>query len=203
MIREPPGQPAREDDPHTGHYGQDSLRVWRTNTAFRRFLYGQIALTLAALAVPFYVLYAQRHLHAGPDAVAGYTAALVLVAAFGGLAWGAWSDRAGNKIVLLAACACAAWRRVFALLAATPLLFFGVFVLLALAMAGVNIAGNNIVMEYAGSPREIPLYTAIYNAVTALPRAAAPLLGGLIADHAGGYTALFMLSAVLAGWLCC
>ena len=62
----------------------------------------------------------------------------------------------------------------------------------------MNIAGNNIVMEYAGSPREIPLYTAIYNAVTALPRAAAPLLGGLIADHAGGYRALFVLSALLA-----
>ena len=53
-------------------------------------------------------------------------------------------------------------------------------------------------MEYAGSQREIPLYTAIYNAVTALPRAAAPLLGGLLADHAGGYQTLFVLSAVLA-----
>ncbi len=53
-------------------------------------------------------------------------------------------------------------------------------------------------MEYAGSPREIPLYTTLYNAVTALPRAAAPLLGGLLADHAGGYQALFLLSAALS-----
>ena len=102
VIREPLGKPRAEDDPHTGHYGRDSLRVWRTNTGFRRFLYGQIALTLSALAVPFYVLYAERHLRAGTDAVAGYTAALVLVASFGSLGWGAWSDRAGNKIVLLA-----------------------------------------------------------------------------------------------------
>ncbi|MDQ2799261.1 MAG: MFS transporter, partial [Armatimonadota bacterium] len=168
------------------------------NHGFRRFLYGQIALTLAALAVPFYVLYAQHHLHAGSASVAGYTAALVLVGSFGGLGWGAWSDKAGNKIVLLAACACALLASVCALLAPTPLLFYGVFIALALAVAGMNIAGNNIVMEYAGTAREIPLYTAIYNAVTALPRAAAPLLGGLIADHIGGYSALFVLSAALA-----
>ena len=198
LVREPPSRPRADTDPHTGHYGRDSLRVWRTNHGFRRFLYGQMALTLAALAVPFYVLYAQHHLHAGSDAVAGYTASLVLAGSFGGLLWGAWSDQAGNKIVLLAACLCAVLASALALLAPTPLLFYGVFLLLALAMAGAGIAGNNIVMEYAGTAREIPLYTAIYNAVTALPRAAAPLLGGLIADHAGGYPALFVLSALLA-----
>ncbi len=198
IVREPSAAPRPADDPHTGHYGRDSLRVWRTDTGFRRFLYGQIALTLAALATPFYVLYAQHHLHAGTDSVAGYTASLVLVASFGSLAWGAWSDRAGNKVVLLAACACAALASAVALLAPSPLLFYGVFLLLALGTAGMNIAGNNIVMEYAGTPREIPLYTAVYNAVTALPRAAAPLLGGLIADHVGGYRSLFLLSALLA-----
>lgn len=199
MIREPVGLPPHEDDPHTGHYGQDSLRVWRTNTGFRRFLYGQIALTLASLAVPFYILYAERHLRAGSDAVAGYTATLVLVTAFGSLGWGAWGDKSGNKRVLLAACACAALASVFALLASTPFFFYGVFALLALGTAGTTIAGNNIVMEYAGTPREIPLYTAMYNAITALPRAGAPLLGGLLADRAGGYEALFVLSAILAG----
>ena len=198
FVREPVGQPRLDDDPHTGHYGRDSRHVWQTNPGFRRFLYGQIALTLSTLAVPFYVLYAERHLRAGTDDAADYTATLVLVASFGGLAWGAWSDRAGNKIVLLASCLCAALASVCALIAPTPLLFFGVFALLALATAGIGIAGNNIVMEYAGTPREIPLYTALYNAVTALPRAAAPLLGGLLADHVGGYPALFLLSAVLA-----
>ncbi len=198
VVREPAGQPRTGDDPHTGHYGRDSLRVWRTDTDFRRFLYGQIALTLAALTTPFYVRYAEHHLHAGADPVAGYAATVVIVASFGSLGWGAWSDRAGNKIVLLAACACAVLASALALLAPSPLLFYGVFIALALGTAGMNIAGNNIVMEYAGPPREIPLYTAIYNAVTALPRAAAPLLGGLIADHAGGYKALFVLSALLA-----
>ncbi len=130
VIREPVGQPRSEDDPHTGHYGRDSRRVWRTNDGFRRFLYGQVVLTLSMLAVPFYVLYAQRHLRAGTDAVAGYTATLVLVASFGGLGWGYGSDHFGNRSILLASCACAALASVFALFAPTPLLFFGVFALL-------------------------------------------------------------------------
>lgn len=199
FVREPLREPHGEDDPHSGHYGRDSRKVWRTNGSFRRFLYGQIALAFSALAVPFYVLYAQRHLHAGAGSVAGYTASLVLVTAFGGLLWGAWSDHGGNKNVLLAACLCAAAASGLALFVPTPLTFYAVFVLLALALAAGGIAGPNIVMEYAGSAREIPLYTTLFNAVIALPRAAAPLLGGLLADHAGGYKSVFVLSATFAG----
>ena len=202
VVREPLAAPRTEDDPHTGHYRRDCAYVWRTNTPFRRFLYGQVALTLAALAVPFYVLYAQRHLHAGSGSVAGYTASLVLAASFGSLALGAWADCRGNKEVLLAACGFAVVASALALWAPTPLLFYGVFIALALALAAGGIAGNNIVMEYARSPTEIPLYTALYNAVTALPRAAAPLLGGLLADHSGGYGVVFWLSAALACLAC-
>ncbi len=198
MVREPPGAPRETGDPHTGHYGRDSVRVWQTQTPFRRFLYGQIALTLSSLAVPFYVLDARARLGAGSEAVAGYTALLVLAGSFGGLGAGAWSDRQGNRVVLLAACVCAALASGVALAAPNKIVFYGVFALLALATAGQGIAGNNIVLEYAGDAREIPLYTAVYNAVTALPRAFAPLAGGLLADGPAGYHMLFLLSAAFA-----
>jgi len=198
VIREPVQETPPTNDPHSGHYGRDGLRVWRENTNFRRFLYGQIAFTLASLATPFFVLYAQRSLHAGTDSVAGYTGTVVLAMAFGGLGWGAWSDRAGNRRVLVASAACAIFSALFALVVTTPSAFILVFILTALATAGVNLAGNNIVMEYAPASRDIPLYTAIYNAVTALPRAAAPLIGGLLADSAGGYRLTFIFAAFLA-----
>lgn len=198
FVREPITAAIADDDPHSGHYGRDSWRVWRTHAAFRRFLYGQIAWTLASLAMPFFVLHAQKNLGAGTNAVAGYTATLVLASSLGSLAWGAWADRAGNKIVLLVSLACGIFGGILALIAPSALVFGGVFVALALSNAGVALAGNNIVMEYAGSSRDIPLYTAMYNAITALPRAGAPLLGGLLADHAGGYPTLFALSAALS-----
>ena len=199
VVREPPTAPRPPDDPHTGHYGRDSLFVWRTNPAFRRFLCAQAVFYGATLATPFFVLDAGRRLHAGTGALAGYTATLVLAGSFGSLGWGAWGDRAGNKIVLLASTLCAVFAGAGAALAPTAATFYAVFAASALALAGVGIAGSNMTMEYAGSSREIALYTALYNAVTALPRALAPLLGGLIADHAGGgYVPVFILSAVLA-----
>ena len=173
-----------------------SETIWRANPGFRRFLYAQIAGTLAAMATPFFVLDAMRRLHGG-GSVPGYTATLVLAAAFGGLAWGAWGDHGGNRRVLLMASACLACAPAFAALASSATAYYGVFAFSALGAAGIALAGNNIVMEYAGAAHDIPQYTALYNAVTALPRAAAPLLGGLLADRLG-YAPVFWLASALA-----
>ena len=197
IVREPPQSPAPNESfalPAWHSY----VAVWRSDHGFRRFLIAQMAFFASTLAAPFYILEAGRRLHAGPGAVAGYTATLILAGSFGGLLWGAWGDRSGNKVVLTACAACAVLPALFAPLASSAVLFYAVFALTALATAGVGIAANNMVMEYAGASRDIPRYTALYNAVTALPRALAPLLGGLLADHAGGYHAVFALSAALA-----
>jgi len=202
IVREPRGLPPPTDT-HSGHYGRDCLQIWRGQPGFRRFLRAQIALQLAAVALPFFVLYASQSLHAGAGAVAGYTATLILAGAFGSLAWGAWADRGGNKAVVLASAGCAVGAALLALAAPSPLAFYAVFALSALASAGIGMCGANMVMEYAQTSDAIPLYTAFYNAVTALPRAAAPLLGGWIADVVHGYRPVFALSLVLSlvGWL--
>lgn len=198
IMREPAAVPISGDDPHTGHYWRDSRAAWRANQGFRRFIYGQVMFNLSTLAMPFFVLEAGRRLHVGSGAVAGYTATLILAGSFGGLAWGAWSDKAGNRAVLVASSVFAVCAAVFAPLAPSGAMFYIVFTAIALATAGVGIAGNNIMMEYAGSSREIALYTAMFNTITALPRALAPLLGGLLADRLGGFHAVFWLSAALA-----
>jgi len=77
-------------------------------------------------------------------------------------------------------------------------LFTVVFLLSALGTAAVGLAGNNITLEYAARDRDIPLYVAMYNLAMALPRAAAPLIGGILADRAGGYGLVFILSSLIA-----
>jgi len=202
LVREPAGVPATKPSPKgkKGRLWHDARAVWRTNAGFRRFLIAQVVFTLAAVATPFFVLYARRHLQAGAGDVAAYTAALIFAAAFGNLGWGALADRLGNRAVLVAACACAQGSAVLALTASTTGVFLLVFVTSALATAGVGLAGNNIVLEYAGATPDaanIALYTVLYNTVTALPRALAPLAGGLIADSLG-YRPLFFLALALA-----
>ena len=204
MVREPAAvvpPVAAGRRPGGGRLWRDARAVWRANAGFRRFLIAQIVFTFAAVALPFFVLYARRRLGAGAGDVSAYTAALIFAAAFGNLGWGALADRFGNRIVLVASCACALAAGALALAAATPGVFLLVFVASALASAGVGLAGNNIVLEYAGATpdaADIALYTVLYNTVTALPRAAAPLAGGLIADNLG-YRPLFFFSLALAG----
>lgn len=196
FVREPSSlRPERGE--RAEHLLRESARVWRTNHAFRRFLYGQVALMAASLAGPFYILAAVNSLHAQPSDVAGYTAALGFAAAFGGLVWGAWADRSGNKVVLLASTALGILAPAGALLAPSAAVFYAVFVAMALSGAGAGITGSNIVMEFASEAHEIPLYTSIYNAVTAIPRAAAPLAGGLLAGATHGYRAGFVVSMIL------
>ncbi len=197
IVREPHGLPPPRDT-HSGHYGRDCLNIWRGQPGFRRFLRAQIALQLAAVALPFFVLYAAQRLHAGPLAVAGYTATLIFAGSFGSLGWGAWADKGGNKAVMLVSAGCAVLATVLALGAPTALAFYAVFALSALGAAGIGMCGANMVMEYAQTSDAIPLYTAFYNAVTALPRAIAPLLGGWIADCAHGYRPVFALSFSLS-----
>lgn len=196
-VRELP-TPLPPPDTHSGHYGRDSVRVWRGHGDFRRFLYAQVALQLAALAGPFFVLHAQARLHAGLGTVAGYTATMLFATAFGSLGWGAWADRRGNRGVMLACAGCAAGAGALALGVTGAGAFYAVFALSALATAGIAICGTNMVLEYAGTPEAIPLYTALFNVVTCVPRAAAPLLGGWIADWGFGYGPVFALSAGLA-----
>ena len=197
IVREPRGLPPPAGT-HSGHWGRDCLRLWRGQAGLRRFLRAQIALQLAAVALPFFVLYASQSLHAGTGSVAGYTATLILAGSFGSLGWGAWADRKGNKGVMLASAGCAVLAAMAALLAHSPLTFYAVFALSALASAGIGMCGVNMVMEYAQTSDAIPLYTAFYNAVTALPRGVAPLLGGWIADCAHGYRPVFALSLALS-----
>lgn len=197
LLREPRGLPPSAET-HSGHWGRDCLNLWRGQPGFRRFLRAQIALQLAAVALPFFVLYAAQSLHARTGSVAGYTATLIFAGSFGSLGWGAWADRRGNKGVLLASAGCGVLAAGLALTAHAAFAFYGVFALSALGAAGLGMCGVNMVMEYAQTSEAIPLYTVFYNAVTALPRAIAPLLGGLIADCAHGYRPVFALSLALS-----
>lgn len=196
-LREPSFEPPPvEGKPEP--YLRRMLALWRGNRGFRRFLYGYIALQLSTVSAPFYILHAARHLMAGPSALAGFTGTMVFVTSVGGLFWGAWADRGGNKQILVWSAALAVFAPIAAILAGTTAAFYGVFAAVALSAAGSGLSGFNIVMEFASEAREIPLYAATANAVTAVPRAIAPILGGFLAAESGSYRVCFIASAALA-----
>lgn len=196
-AREPRSEPETPERPEPLLDIEALRRIWRDDSAFRRFLRAQILYYLTGMAAPFFVLHATESLGAPVSAVAGYTAATILASSIGSLGIGWVADRHGNRAALLVGSACCLAAFVLALTVRTPLLFYGVFVAMALAGAGTGIAGFNLVLEYAGEAREIGRYTSFFNLMTALPRALGPLLGGVLARTIG-YTALFSLCVLLA-----
>ena len=196
-LREPVFEQSTEVE-EPGRFRHQMMEVWRANKGFRRFLYGYIAFQCSTLAAPFYILHASHKLVASTNAIAGFTGTMVFLSSVGGLAWGAWSDRGGNKKVLVCSSILAVAAPIAAIYAGSTAAFYAVFAILALSSAGNSLAGFNIVMEFAADARLIPLYSAIANAVTAVPRAIAPVLGGLLASSTHGYVAGFAVSAVLA-----
>lgn len=198
FVRESISGPRSEEDPHSGHYWRDSKIAWQQNAGFRSFVYSQIPSSFIGMAAPFFILYAGRHLLAPTSSVAEYTAILVLAGSFGGMLWGTLSDARGNKIVLLSGSLCSLLAAVCALFVTSPTVFGIVFLFSALGTGAGALAGSNITLEYAGHDRDIPLYVAMYNLATALPRAAAPLIGGMLADRVGGYGLVFMTTIAIA-----
>lgn len=181
------------------------LRVWQADARFRRLGYSQVVFALTQVAVPFLALYAtQRFGEAGAD-LALYTAVSTFAGSVAALLIGWLADRWGNLPMVLFACVASAASFVCALLVPSGFTFALVFILWALATAGVDLAASNLMMELAGDSHQIPLYSALYNIVRAVPRMVAPLLGGLAVKGLGysplmGVAALASLIALVLLW---
>lgn len=194
IVREPIGRAASDGDPHAGHYKQDGLKVWRADANLRRFLWSQMASAVRTAAIPFFMLACVSSFHVGAGAVAAYTTISVVAGALGAPFWGAWADRRGNREVLVVSQAFGLIAALLAWLAPSPMTYYVIFAAGALGAWGVGLAANNLAMELAPTPRDIPLYTALNNALPTPFLVLAPLAGGLVADHFG-YVPTFIVAA--------
>ncbi len=184
-LRERPSDPVEYVDAHRGRYFRDLQRVWRADRGFRRLIWAQLAFCGWSCAPPFFMAAALSRLHVGPELVAVYTTVNVVAMAFGNIAWGFLADRRGNKHVMVAAGIATLLGTAIILVPIGPTGYEVVFALTALGAGGVGIAGYNIVLEFAPNEGEMSFYLATMNSLTALARAGAPIIGGIMATRVG------------------
>jgi MFS family permease len=190
---------------------REQLRVlptlWHTQPYLRRFLLYRILSRLAAIAAPFYILYAWEELNI-PAAMTGqYMAIISVVLLLSNLLWSRFSDRRGNRLLLRLGAVLASLAPLAALLlpamggwAGLPLrvnayLFAAVFVLAGLGDACMGIGVTSYVLELLPE-RDRPAGLGLINTVAGLA-SMLTILGGTLADLLG-YPALFLLAAVLS-----
>lgn len=159
---------------------------------FKRLLIFNSAWVFALnIAVPFFTVYMLRELQLSMIWVIGLTVVSQLFSIFTIRMWGAFSDRYSNKTILAIAAP-------LYILCIIGWCFVGIYskfvpnmILLVLlhigagfATAGINLSLTNIGLKLA--PREHAIvYLSTKNIITAIFSAAAPIVGGLLADYFG------------------
>jgi MFS family permease len=172
-------------------------RVWRSDRSFRRLVWAQVGASMWTCAPPLFLACIQERLHAGVVLAPVCATIAAVCGALGNLAWGAWADKRGNRIVLIWAGATLSAGAALIFFADTPLLFELIFALTALGSGGIAIAGGNALLEITPSQSQTPAYLSTMNAVMAIPRAIAPLIGGVVAIKIG-LTPVFVIAMVSA-----
>ncbi len=200
----------------------------RADRSYRFFLFARIMLTLAAIADPFYIVYAVRQIGA-PDSVAAlYAAALTIASIAGNLIWSPLADYAGNRRMMFLTAITALAVPTAALL--IPLLanagwlgwvanipgvggfagksggvvsvpFALVFIFSGLAVSAANVINTNVLLNIAPPPRRSE-YIGYLNTVLGLVTFI-PVVGGLLIDWFG-FVPVFIVAATmgLGGVIC-
>lgn len=211
MMQESPQAPLEHRTTFFNHLN-DAPQLFR-NSPFRRFLSFRVALSLSAIADPFYVVYVQQQLGAPPEIIGLYIIGMA-VARFGSnLIWTKLVDFKGNRFVLQVA---ALMRLGIPLIALVlPPLFnwdafvdrapggddaifyiFGlIFVLYGAALSAQALANLTYVMDVA-EPEQRPAYFGLTNTILGFV-AFVPVLGGIMVD-AFSFEFVFIVTFMIA-----
>ena len=178
---------------------ENRLRIWtrlgrilRRDRNFRRFLTARGLLAVGGMGMAFVTAAAISKWDVSGGTVGSYTVALLVGQSASNLLFGLLADRKGHKVALVLGGLAAASGYVIAGLAALPLLYYLVFVLLGVYFSSTFVSGLMIVLEFTG-PEQRPTYVGITNSIIGTINVVIPLLGGWLATISYGY--LFALSA--------
>jgi cyanate permease len=189
---EAPDEPTSDDRSAKGY----TLAMWRILRHDRDFqcfsLYGWFSV-FGLSATAFYVTYSIREL-GSPAGESGWFTVLMSIGTLASLFWGVLADRTNNRVVLFLCSILTTIAPVWAVFAPTRLWFYPVILITAAATSGLVLAGYNLQLEFS-PPARVPRYVALFGAVQFLPRLAAPMIGGVLAD-AFGFKSVFVVAAL-------
>ncbi len=191
LTREPESSDIKAAVP-LRHYFRQLPTVLRQHVNYRRFLTGYALLRLSAMAVSFYIIYADRNFNLTGADIGLLNAIFIGAQAVMRLGFGWLGDRWGHKRNLVISAGGMALAAVFALSSTSVLGLAPAFICLAGAIASDGVSHFNIVLEFA-RPAEQPTYIGLTNTLIAPVSFAGPVLAGWMA---GAFTleALFAVS---------
>jgi MFS family permease len=182
------------------------IQAYKQNVDYRSFMVARILISLAAVADPFYVIYAQERLGAPPATVGLYLAALSISSLLSNFIWSPLADRASNRTLMSLTVISVALVPLTAMVlslfigAVDDVILYTAFTLLfvfsGLALGASRIVNNNMVLTIA-PPAERATYVGFLNTVLGVV-IFVPVAGGLLIDTLG-FEIVFLLAVALSG----
>ncbi|TEU03835.1 MFS transporter [Candidatus Aerophobetes bacterium] len=205
FIREPAELPALKQRSSFFVYLKRIGIILRDDKNYSRLFWAIIFLNCGIIALPFYAVYGREVLHFPSETTGVFVAAQMMGAIISALFWGFFSDRYGNKIVVVLAglvglsipCLVILTIILYKMAIFPELLltiYTIVFVLVGMNLNGLFIGQNNLLLEIAPAG-ERATYIGVANTAIGLVSLLS-LLGGYIIERTS-YTVLFFLSLIL------
>ncbi len=200
FVKELPGGKTRPTVPPMREYLPELAHVLRRDHAFRAIVITRVFTTLFTLAGPFYVGFATEQLDlSSEDAVPTLLFMFTLGSVSASLVYSRYGDRR-NMLFIRFALMMGLLTPALALVASVtgPAALYAAFLVSGVSAGTLYLSFINWVISHA-TPEQRPIYSGLFNSVSAVGLLIAPLVGGLIVQNAG-YEAAF--AAALAMMAC-
>ena len=168
----------------------------RGNPNFKRYLWTQIVAAFGMMASGLLLVYVIDRWAVSDGQAATYNIALLLGQSAANLLLGFLADRKGHKMVMEIGISANILVLVLALLAPSPVWFYGVFALRGMTQSASFISGLSLPLEFSDAENR-PTFIGLANTIPGIAGTVAPLLAGGLAKTLG-YPVLFTVCAVLA-----
>jgi MFS family permease len=185
----------RQEKVSTRDYWRKLPAILKGDVNFSRFLLVQAVLGLSGMLWGFIAVYSQQTWNLSDGRVGIYATVMLVGQSLANLAFGAYADRKGYKIVIEISALASALSILISIIAPDPNLFFAVFFLRGISVGGFYLS-SMMVFEFS-APETRPTYIGLNNTLIGVISSIAPMLGGLLAEWMG-YRGMFIISLVPA-----
>lgn len=197
FLKELPGGKPVETVPPFSEYVTQLGRVLREDRPYRNMILTRLFSSMFAMATPFYIGFATEQLGMSNEVAVPQLFAMSTVGALIGALLYSWLGNRHNYQFLQVALLAAALIPVCALLAGVigPAPLYLGFFMSGMALVSLFNCYLNWIIMYS-SPDDLPIYTGLFNTISAVILLSSPIMGGLIVQNFG-YRAVFIVALVM------
>jgi MFS family permease len=195
MMREPDAPVMREALPWRARIREFPALL--EDRDFRHFLIAQAFATAGRVGLPFWTIYVGDRLGLDGALIGGLSLAFLGADTLSNLVWGQFGDRAGFRVVYLAALAATLAGIALLVVGTGPVPLYAAFAMMGIGSSGWQMASATMVLEF-GAHEDIPMRLGFATTVEGAVAAIGPVLAGVTVAWFG-YTPLLVATVVALG----